>query len=440
VRRIVFLLSVVLIGAIPNAAADGMLDPSFGNGGLVVTPFPGPVSQDRALSLVVLPDGRAVAAGSTLINLENQDMAVARYLFSGALDPTFDVDGEATVHFPGAPPFFGSYSAAESVLLQPDGRVVLVGAGSNDAGPFFALARLNTDGSPDPSFGTGGLVMAPTGQGAQAGLLQPDGRIIAAGSDAGTAIVVVRYNPDGSLDATFGNNGTVNVPGSFFVDVEGAALQADGKVVIAGTSQSGGFLTRNFGLVRLLPNGALDLSFDGDGIVISDFGGMETSYSVIVLGDGRLVLAGSRGTELPNEIRDLALARYLPDGSLDTTFGNGGLVLVDAAPSEDAHQLIELPNGKLLVAGATYGQFDPLDFLLVRLLPNGSIDTSFGRRGVLLTDFNTGSDECNAVALAGPDLVLTAGSTTTPPSPIPNFGLARYIASTPVELLTFSVE
>jgi hypothetical protein len=110
---------------------------------------------------------------------------------------------------------------------------------------------------------------------------------------------------------------------------------------------------------------------------------------------------------------------------------------VDATPVEAASQVIELSNGNLLVAGSTYGEFEPLDFLLARLLPDGSLDTSFGTGGFLITDFNTSPDECNAVALAGPDLLLTAGSTGGFPA---DFALARYIASTPVELLTFAVE
>jgi uncharacterized delta-60 repeat protein len=421
--------TVLLVGslcAVPGLRADGMLDPSFGNGGLVVTAFPGASSQDRALSLVVLPDGRAVAAGYTNLNLAQTDMAVARYLSSGELDTTFGGDGQVTIPFPQTG---GSYSTAEEVLLQADGRLVLVGSTLSDFGGSFALARLMADGSLDPSFGSGGRVTVPADEAAKAGLLQPDGRIIAMGSGANGSIVVARYNPDGSLDPTFDGDGTVTVPGSF-VEIQGAALQPDGRIVIAGTSQTGGLQTRNFALVRLLPDGALDGSFDGDGIVVSDFAGVESGYSVIVLGDGRLVLAGSRGT-------DVAVARYLPDGSLDTSFGNGGLAIVDVSPSESAHQLIELPNGNLLVAGATYDPFDPLDFLLVRLLPNGSLDTTFGTGGFLTTDFNGGPDECNAVAVAGPDLLLTAGATGDFPS---DFGLARYIATIPVELLDFEVQ
>ena len=426
-RRIGFLALVVALGG-TVAQADGMLDPSFGNGGLVTTDFPGS-NLDQGLSLVVLPDGRAVAAGETILNFVQADMAVARYLFSGALDTSFGGDGLATVPFPQTG---GSYSAAEAVLLQPDGGLVLIGWTIGEVGSSFALARVNADGSLDTSFGTGGRVTVPQFAAATSGVLQPDGRIVAAGSDAGTAMLVARYNMDGSLDPTFGGDGQVTVTGSF-VDVQAVALQPDGKLVIAGTSQTGSFATRNFFLVRMLPNGALDPSFDGDGIVISDFGSVESAYSVIVQDDGRIVLAGSRSS-------DVAVARYLADGSLDTSFGNGGLALVDAASSESGHQVIQLPNGNLLVAGATYDQSNRQDFLLARLLPNGSLDTTFGTGGFLLTDFSTSSDECNAVALAGPDLILTAGSTGRSSSQPIDFALARYIASTPVELLTFSVE
>ena len=437
-RRTALLFLFVSLGAVPISGADGMLDPAFGNGGLVTTAFPGAFSNDAALSLVMLPDGRAVAAGSTNINLETTHMAAARYLTTGALDTTFDGDGLVIVPFIFPPPATDSFSEARAVLLQPDGRVVLVGhaAGSFPNQSFIALARLNADGSLDASFGTAGRVLTPMPGGATAGLLQPDGRIVAVGQ-SGSLISAARYNADGSLDPTFGNGGTLIVPLPGPFEIQDAALQPDGKLVIAGTMPSSPFLSRDFALVRLLPNGTLDGSFGSGGLVTSDFGGIETGNSVIVLGDGRLVLAGSRGTALPNTVTDFAITRYLPDGSLDTSFGTAGLALVDSGDPEYPAQIIQLPNGNLLVAGSTSNQGVVVDFLLARLLPNGSLDTSFGAGGFLRTDFAGGPDECHAVAIAGPDRILTAGAVG--PFPL-DFGLARYIATTPVELLSFQVE
>jgi len=431
------LLAVLLVAA--PAAADGMLDPSFGNGGLVTTAFPGPFSNDAALSLVMLPDGRAVAAGYTNVNLENTYMAVARYLTTGALDTTFDGDGLVIVPFIFPPPSTDNGSEARAVLLQPDGRLVLVGwaAGGLPNQSVIALARLNADGSLDTSFGTGGRVMTPMQGGATAGLLQPDGRIVAVGQ-AGSSISAARYNTDGSLDPTFGNGGTLIVPLGGNFEIRDAKLQPDGKLVIAGTTPSSPFLSRDFALVRLLPNGALDTSFSGDGLATADFGGIETGNSVIVLGDGRLVLAGSRGTALPNTVTDFAITRYMPDGSLDTSFGTAGLALLDSGDPEYPEQLIQLFNGNLLVAGSTTNQGALVDFLLARLLPNGILDASFGTGGFLRTDFGGGADGCYAVAIAAPDRILTAG--TKGGFPNVDFALARYIATTPAALLTFAVE
>ena len=446
-RRVLVFLAIAL-GAGLRAEADGMLDPSFGNGGLVVTNFPGSQPTDLAYALVVLPDGRAVAAGKTG-DLPGM-VAAARYLSSGALDTTFSGDGLVGVQ-PNCELASGE-AAAHAVLLQPDGRLVLVGNCPKQAGSEFWLGRLNEDGSLDASFGTGGQVFTPFPGGAMvtAGLLQPDGRIVAVGGGqppgSPQSLVAARYNPDGSLDATFGTAGQLILPLAQEFRAEDAALQSDGKLVIGGIY--GPLSDLDFGLVRLLPNGAPDPTFGGDGLVTSNFGGDEGALSVIVLADGRLVAAGAANPG-PNV---LALVRYLPDGTLDTSFGIGGLATADFGEQDTARQVVELPNGKLLVAGTTGiprgvppGEGPPptvFDFLLARFHADGALDTSFGTAGFIQTDFGSPIDECQAVAIAGPDLILTAGRTL--PSQglgdISDFALARYIATIPVELLSVEVE
>ena len=424
----------VSLAAVADARADGMLDPGFGNGGLVTTHF-SQFAQDYASSLVVLPDGRAVAVGYTSPNLATSGMAAARYLVSGALDTTFGSGGLVTVFFP-TPPGTTGGASAQSALLQADGRLVLIGAMGSSPPPAnrFALARLSPDGSLDPSFGTGGLVTTSIGNSAQAtaGVLQPDGRIVAVGYlTFGGTIAAARYNTDGSLDPTFGSGGTVLLSQlSGFFRMRDVALQPDGKLLIAGTHISA---VHDFAVVRLLPDGTLDPTFDGDGLVTSDFGASEIGSSVIVLADGRIVLGGDRSPG------DFALVRYLPNGALDATFGNGGLITADSGAAEIAGELIRLPNGKLLLAGYTIDS-GAQDFLLARFQPDGALDTSFGTAGFLRTGFPAGStDECHAVAVAGPDLILTAGMSAGA-NPGSAFALARYIATTPVELLSFAVK
>jgi len=434
-RKTGLLLLVAALGLVPGAVADGMLDPAWGNGGIVTTNFPEfQASFDEASVVVVLPDGRAVAAGHAG-DTKGAVLAAARYLPSGALDTTFAGDGRATVPCQQQTAFGGGGAAA--ALLQPDGRLVLVGSCPMLSGQVFWLARLNGDGSLDQSFGTGGQVLTPFAGAAfaSAAVLQPDGRIIAVGSGPAPSVYALkaaRYNPDGSLDPTFGSGGQVTLAFGQNVYAGHATLQPDGKLVIGGTY--GPQSNYDFAVVRLLPNGAPDPSFSGDGLVTSDFGAMEYGGSVMVLVDGRLVLAGVANV-------DFALVRYLPDGTLDTSFGIGGLATVDGGGPDSAGQAVQLPNGKLLVAGTTsVPPGSNRDFLLARFHADGALDTSFGSAGLLRTDIGHLFEFCYAVAIAGPDLILAAGFTSAGPPTAEDFVLARYIMTTPVELLSFAVE
>jgi uncharacterized delta-60 repeat protein len=406
--------------------ADGMPDPGFGNNGRVTTNFS---TDDQALSVAVQPDGRIVAAG-TMENLAFRTMAVARYLTSGALDTSFDGDGQATISFGQVLPD----GRANEVLLQPDGKIVVVGAFQDSPVPNYALARLNADGSLDSSFGTGGKVTTPLAGGARAGIaavLQLDGRIVALGSTGfpRTNIAVVRYLANGSLDATFGTAGQVSVPTALGVQAGALALQPDGRILVAGSTT----VSPDFALVRLLPDGTLDTSFDGDGLVTSDFGGTEVASSVAVQPDGGIVVSGSRTSTAV----DIALARYLPNGALDAAFGTGGLATADAGAEETADGLVVQPDGKLLVAGSrndTGGN----DFILARFNADGTHDTTFGTAGFLLTDFGSPDDQAHALAI-GPDRLVAAGSTAIG-SFERDFAVARYVATTPVAATSFSVE
>jgi len=416
-------LLLVSLGTASTAGADGMLDPSFGNGGLVTTSFPGiPVNLDFVTALAVLPDGRAVAVGGSSDG-DSTGIAVARYLTSGALDTSF---GGGRMRVGCAGTGIGGGFGGQAALLQPDGRLVLVG--DCPGGMFITVLRLNADGSLDASFGNGGQVLTPfANTHAAAGVLQPDGRIVAVAVGctlAACALKAARYNPDGSLDSSFGTGGTLKLSLAQSFAAQDAAVQPDGKLLIGGRYGPAG--AYDFGLIRLLPNGTLDPSFGVGGVVTSDFGDAEEGVSLIVLGDGRIVLGGRRAS-------DLAVVRYLPSGSLDTTFGNGGLATANSGASDSLGQVILLPNGKLLIGGSANQ-----DFLLARLLPDGALDTSFGSSGFLTTDFAGTSDYCNAVAVAGTDRILAAGSTGNPP--LVDFGLARYIATVPVALQTFTVE
>ncbi len=417
--------------AVPTLVrADGMLDPGFGRDGRVVTDFP-PDGFDTAKAVAALPDGRIVAAGSS-----NFDMAVARYLPSGDLDPSFGGTGRVKVDFNIGLPISDE---ARAVLLQPDGRIVLVGRSDSQQ---HALARLNTDGTLDSTFGTGGLVrtLLPSAvDPGTAGVLLADGRILVAGT-VGPADqmkpALARYHPDGSLDSTFGTSGQVTVPLAVRFRVKDVAVQADGTTLVAGFILVGTAGAMRFGVVRLLPNGSLDPAFDGDGLVEVDLGTQAAPESVEVLAGGGILVGGSRLSPAPNF--DLVMVKLLPTGALDPSFGSNGVATADPGPdrSERGGWVLVQPDGKLMIAG--FAVETGSDFFLERFHADGTLDVSFGEFGFLRTDFG-GQDEPAAIALAGPDRIVLAGRTTGPPRP-DDFALARYIATTPVELISFAVE
>ncbi len=301
--------------------APGDLDPTFGVGGKVTTDFGG--LNDGARALVQQPDGKLVAAGQA--EAGDFDFALARYLPDGSLDPTFGTGGMVTTDF-------GTFPFAAALVQQADGK--LVAGGPTDAGGCcdFALVRYLSDGSLDPTFGVGGKVTTDFGgfEAAAALVQQPDGKLVAAGlSTAGSApatdFALARYLPDGSLDPTFGVGGKVTT------DFEGGGasalvLQPDGKLVAAGNSRLTG-LVSDFALARYLSDGSLDPTFGVGGKVTTDFGGFDRIAALILQSDGKLVAGGNSGSG--SGLPSFALVRYLPDGSLDPTFGVGGKVTTD---------------------------------------------------------------------------------------------------------------
>jgi uncharacterized delta-60 repeat protein len=293
--------------ASPGVAVPGDLDPAFGGGdGKVTTDFG---DQDHADGVAIQADGKIVVAGSSG-GAGGRDFAVARYNADGSLDPTFDADGKVTTDFA------SSHDQGFAVALQGDGKIVVAGEAFISSDGEFALARYNSDGSLDATFGEGDgkatTNLDPVeNDAALAVAIQADGKIVAAGYvrrnlfDPGypADFAVVRFNADGSLDFNFG------VGGSVTTDIEsdsdqayGVAIQADGGIVAAGPVHVPS-ATVDFGLARYNTNGSLDTTFDGDGKVTTDFGDGDSAQGIAIRGDRRLVAVGSSAG-------DFAVARY----------------------------------------------------------------------------------------------------------------------------------
>ncbi|HKP53934.1 MAG TPA: S-layer homology domain-containing protein [Chloroflexia bacterium] len=390
-------------------ADDGDLDPTFDGDGKVTTDFGG---TEQALDLAVQADGKIVVVGEALVN-NAYDFAVARYNSDGSSDTGFDGDGKLTTDFG------STIEQANAVAIQPDGKILVGGyTGNGNSSNTYALARYNSDGSLDTSFDGDGKLTTSFGLG-DARLedlaIQADGKIVAAGS-AGTgsaaSFAAARYNLNGSLDTSFSGDGMVTTGFPQGGSADAVAIQADGKIVAAGLVA----WPFDFAVLRYNSDGSLDSSFDGDGKVTTDFGGTDLAHAVALQADGMIVAAGTRG------YNDFALARYNSDGSLDAGFDGDGRVLTSIG---EAYEIAIQGDGKIVAAGKGFST-NFYDFTLARYNLDGSPDTSFGGDGIMYTDFGMNSLSY-AIGLQGDGKLLVAG--TAGANPALDFAVARYESS-----------
>ena len=429
-------LAVLLVGAVltsssvsnaVQAAAAGDLDPSFDVDGKVSTDFFG--DADAALDLVIQPDGRIVVGGSARNSASNVDFALARYNRDGSLDASFGTGGKVTTDF------LDIFDQANALALQPDGKIVAAGfTGDQMTRADIALARYNSDGSLDASFGNGGKVVTDFAGGTDSALgiaLQPDGRMVAVGASfVGTIgdFALVRYNIDGSLDASFGVGGKVTTAFFEFGAANAVGLLPDGRIIVAGSAFRSSTVN-DFALARYNRDGSLDESFGAGGKVTTDFFGFTDRPTALVLQpDGRVVAAGG-ANNLNSTGFDFALARYNDDGSLDSSFGEGGRTTTDFLGILDAADDVVLqPDGRIVAVGFTSKDFFGLqeDFALARYDNNGKLDTKFGSGGKVTTDLFGDRDGASAVAIQIDGQLVVAG-TAFNGSTKNDFALARYI-------------
>ena len=309
--------------------------------------------------------------------------------------------------------------------------------------------RYNADGSLDSTFGNNGLVttnIGPSYDSIGRLALQPDGKIVAAGNTAiprppgeerNGDIAVARYSADGSLDPSFGNNGIVisdfgSVPNYFADDATAVLLQPDGKIIVAGDSDGGGYY--DFLIARYHANGTLDTTFGNNGFTKTDVGnGFEDGASDAVLQpDGKIILVGAANRSYASNL-DFAVLRYNANGTLDASFGNGGqtVFVLDNLADEELTSVVLQPDGKIVALGDSNSS-NRRGFLLARLNENGALDTTFGTGGIVATPFGNNSVQ-SAALVSQPDGKLLAGG-FTPLYNTGDFALARYEFASPLQL------
>ena len=395
-------------------AAPGDLDPSFGASGKVTTPIG---VTGGAYDVALQADGKIVVAG-----VSGGDIAVCRYHVDGSLDTSFDGDGIVTTDVGTS-----SVDNAQAVAVQPDGKLVVAGYSNAGTNYDFVVLRYTPDGSLDTTFDGDGKALVDFGGNDNAyGLaLLPDGKIAVVGVKDDYNFAVARLASDGSLDTTFNLNGKQVTDFASSQDAAfDVAVQSDGKLVVCGES---GY---DLALARYNVNGSLDTSFGGgDGKVTSDFSGnSDRALALAIRDDGAIVVSGYSNT---GSSVDFAVARYLENGTIDTTFGVNGMVTVDlsAGGIDTADGLVILAEGRILVGGQTNAAGTG-DFGMVRYRSDGSLDPYFGTGGIVTTDFAGFSDKGRAVALQ-PDGRLVVVGQTRPTATTSAFGLARYLGIVP---------
>jgi len=390
------LVLVSVVAAAPQAAcaASGDLDPSFGSGGKLVTSI-GRSSQ--ANGVAVQPDGKIVAVVQARA-AGRESFGLTRYDVDGSLDTTFGATGEICA-------FCRRDGGAFAIAIQPDSRIVAAGYVQERGRGVFAIARFNTDGTPDASFGSGGKVTVRIGSDAAARALSiaPDGKIVAAGvahvgpgeASLNLVFAVTQFNTGGTLDASFGNHGMVTAPRRWYAVAMGT--QVDGKIVGLAVARDG---TNVFGLVRFNTDGTLDRSFGSGGKVETRIspGGPAFATSLVIQPDGKIVAAGNGGN-------GVALVRYNADGTLDRSFGTSGIVT--GLPAEGFANAVALQaDGKIVIAG---GESYDRGFLVARYETDGTLDSSFGIGGKVVTLIGRGAMAA-AVVIQSDGKLVVAGA------------------------------
>ncbi|HRH69444.1 MAG TPA: T9SS type A sorting domain-containing protein [Flavobacteriales bacterium] len=394
----------VACALLAHAQGPGELDPSFGTDGIVFANIGN--SLDDARDVIVQPDGKILVLGTCIPGSGSGSLALQRYTATGALDPTFNGTGRLVCGFYGV----GWWSFGQALALRPDGRILAAGRSSGPPNTRIAIMGIMPDGTMDTSWGDEGQAVtdvSTTTDDITAIALQDDGKLVAA-CLRGSNYTVVRYLTDGSLDPSFGGDGIVlDDFGGGSNAVYDVTIDADGRIVVAGYR----YLSSNqdFAVARYLPDGTLDASFGGTGKVYTNMGtAYDKASAVAILPDDRILVGGTVSTASNGEA---GLAMYLPDGTLDTDFSTDGIqVSAIGSSNEVFNGMAVQPDGGIVLTGVT-GTAPDQQIIIARFLPGGAPDPSFGIGGVRTIDPQSGTHIGNAVALQGDGRIVVAGTT-----------------------------
>jgi len=397
------------------SAGEGDLDPSFGIGGKSSADITGLLLDDAVSDIALLPDGRILVVGTTSSGFPSErDVAVVVFGLNGSVDESFGQGGRVLIDQ-------GGNEFCHAVAVQPDGRILLGGyriAFGGDSAESLVL-RLDPNGAVDTTFGVRGAFQPALPRAVADVAVLPDGAIIVAGSrpsPSGSDFAIARLASSGSLETTFGDGGVVVLDFGSDDYLTQLSVDANGCLLAVGLNTAGALE-----LSRLLADGSLDLTFQGTGFRVVQLG---CSYDVAaaIQRDGKMVVGTTVGDA---GVSDFLLVRFNLDGSFDTGFGTNGSVTGDLTGTDDYLTCVTLqPDGKILAVG--WAGFYP-DFLIQRYNPDGSVDEAFGPGGWVHTDFIGDKDRARvAVVQSGGRIILAGDVPGSNSDESRDFGLAAY--------------
>ncbi len=374
---------------------------------------------DHAKDIAAQSDGKIIAIGDSYSeNNGNIKAMMVRYLPSGVPDPSFGTGGKAIYSL--LPP---NNCRGYAVTVQPDGKIIAL-MGHYYLDIVLKVVRLNANGSIDPSFGTNGIVALPGEYKKATDIqLQPDGKILVAATHENESYTAIRLLANGTFDTSFGTGGVTNINMGTSTEVgicAGMVIQADGKIVLGGMVG-----WTDAGVARLKPDGKLDLTFSGDGKLRKVFGtGFAFVRAFTLQADGKFLIVGS--TKSPDDETQCTIMRLQTNGAIDGGFGEAGKAIITTIAGYHSFQSVLVqPDQKILALGynsnTTTGEA-----IMARFMPTGSLDSSFNDTGILTKDFGWHYANLEAMALQADGKIIVAGGIRREKDI--DFGILRFIS------------
>jgi uncharacterized delta-60 repeat protein len=399
--------------------AIDVLDTSFNSPkGFIIQPIGS--GHDYGYSLAIQPDGK-ILLGGYCSNGSNEDFCIARFNSDGTLDINFGSSGKVIQ------PIGSDHDYGYSLAIQSDGKILLGGYCQGVSNYDFCIARFDSNGTLDNSFGTNGKVIQPIGSSSDFGnslAIQSDGKILLGGYCQGVSnydFCIAHFNSNGTLDNSFGTNGKVIQPiGSSYDFGNSLAIQPDGKILLGGYCSNGS--NEDFCIARFNFDGTLDINFGSSGKVIQPIGSSDDwGRSLAIQSDGKILLGGN----CSNGSNDyyFCIARFNSNGSPDNSFGSSGKVIQPIGIYDYGRSLAIQSDGKILLGGGCYYGSN-YDFCIARFNSNGSPDNSFGSSGKVIQPIGLADDYGQSLAIQSDGKILLGGYCYNGSNP--DFCIARF--------------